>query len=362
MNKRILIWLGITFFILFFLYEVRAILLPFVIGMLLAYLLDPLADALERRGVSRTTATAQITIGFLIVLVGAMVIVAPIIYHQMQQLITNLPAIIEWARNNVYPSIQTFTNYLDKANLTDSNALQGASANVSGWVSGVVTGIFASSLAILNFFSLLLIAPVVTFYLLRDWDNLVAKAHELLPREHADTIKEQLKLVDATLSGFLRGQLNVCMILGLFYAVTLQLAGLNYGIIAGLLFGLLVIIPYAGTVLSAFIALVLAIVQFDDWTRIAIVAAIFAFGQFMEGNFLAPRLVGKKVGIHPVWLIFGLMAGGALFGFIGVLIAVPVTAVIGVFIRFAIQRYLQSTLYAEEAESPIYLPEQDTPA
>ena len=200
-------------------------------------------------------------------------------------------------------------------------------------------------MAFANLISLLVITPVVAFYLLRDWDRLIARIDTWLPRDHAETIRERVREVDRTLAGFLRGQGTVCLILGLFYAIALSIAGLDFGLVVGLVAGLLSFIPYVGAIIGLVLSVGLALLQFDDWLRVAIVAGIFFVGQAVEGNFLTPKLVGESVGLHPVWIIFGLLAGGALFGFVGVLLAVPAAAVIGVGVRFALDRYLQSPYY-----------------
>ncbi|MGH7186923.1 MAG: AI-2E family transporter, partial [Pseudomonadota bacterium] len=213
------------------------------------------------------------------------------------------------------------------------------------WTLQALGGLLSGGLALVNILSLLFITPVVTFYLLRDWDRIVKQIDALLPREHAETIREQARLVNETLSGFVRGQATVCFLLGGFYAVALSLAGLDFGLVIGLIAGALSFIPFVGTIFGFVASVGLAFAQFDQWHRIAIVVAIFLVGQFVEGNFLTPKLVGDRVRLHPVWIIFALLAGAALFGFVGLLLAVPVAAVIGVLIRFAVSRYTASPLY-----------------
>ena len=199
--------------------------------------------------------------------------------------------------------------------------------------------------AALSLASLLVITPVVTFYLLRDWDHLVARVDSWLPRHYAGTVRVEVRKVDEILAGFVRGQSSVCVILALFYAIGLTLAGLNFGLVIGLVAGLLSFIPFVGSAVGFVASVGMALVQFDDWLRIGIVAAIFVIGQAVEGNFLTPKLVGDRVGLHPVWVIFALLAGGFLFGFVGVLLAVPVAAVVGVLTRFLMAQYLDSTFH-----------------
>ena len=192
--------------------------------------------------------------------------------------------------------------------------------------------------------------PVVAFYLLLDWDNMIARIDKLLPREHRDTIRQLGRDIDQVLAGFVRGQVLVCLILGTFYSVALMLAGLNFGLIVGAIAGLVTFIPYIGALTGGALAIGLALFQFwGDWFQIGIVAGIFALGQFLEGNIITPRLVGKSVGLHPVWLLFALSAFGTVFGFVGMLVAVPVAAALGVFARFGIAQYLDSRLYRGDA-------------
>jgi predicted PurR-regulated permease PerM len=198
---------------------------------------------------------------------------------------------------------------------------------------------------LINLVSLLVITPVVAFYLLRDWDRIVIQIDSWLPRRYAETIREQVRAVDATLAGFLRGQGTVCLILAIYYGLGLSLAGLDFGLVIGLVAGLLSFVPYVGAIVGLLLSVGLALVQFDAWLPIAIVAAVFILGQVVEGNFLTPKLVGESVGLHPVWIIFALLAGGTLFGFVGLLLAIPAAAVIGVGVRFALDRYLVSAYY-----------------
>jgi predicted PurR-regulated permease PerM len=229
--------------------------------------------------------------------------------------------------------------------------IKSAATNISGvmvkLVGDFLTGVLQSGIAILNLLSLILITPIVAFYLLRDWDKVVRRLDTYLPRRHAQTIREQLAIIDDTLAGFVRGQINVCLILGTFYAVGLSLAGLKFGILIGLATGLLVIFPYVGLMVGMGAGLTLAFFQFDTLQPVFTVLGVFVIGQMMEGYFFTPKLVGEKVGLHPVWVIFGMLAGAALFGFVGILLAVPATAVIGVLIRFAMQQYLHSQYYQE---------------
>jgi predicted PurR-regulated permease PerM len=213
------------------------------------------------------------------------------------------------------------------------------------WIGGALGGILSGSLAFFNVVSLIFITPIVTFYLLRDWDVLVAKVDSWLPPRYAPTIHQQMNEIDRTLAGFARGQATICLFLAVFYGVGLTAIGLDFGLAIGVFAGLLSFIPYVGSIVGLIVSVGLAYVQFDDWVWVAVTAGIFFAGQAIEGNILQPKLLGENVGLHPVWVIFALLAGGALFGFLGLLLAVPVMAVIGVVSRFALGCYLSSRIY-----------------
>ena len=209
-----------------------------------------------------------------------------------------------------------------------------------------VGGLLQSGIALLNLVSLLFVTPVVTFYMLRDWDRMVATVDSWLPLSQRDTIRVIARDIDSAIAGFIRGQAMVCLILGGFYAVGLSLIGLNFGVLIGLTAGMLSFIPFVGSITGLILSVGVAIVQFwPDWTWIAATLGVFAFGQFVEGNILSPKLVGASVGLHPVWLMFALLAFSSLFGFVGLLLAVPLAAAVGVIARYALGRYMDSPLY-----------------
>ncbi|MGH6886705.1 MAG: AI-2E family transporter [Kiloniellales bacterium] len=345
-GRQLRFWsIAIAVFLLL-LYLLRDILLPFVAGMAFAYLLDPICDRLESRGLSRTLATAVVSLAFLLVVALILVLIVPLLVQQTQGLIENLPNLMTSARQWVEALLSRLTGRFDSALLQQGrDALAGVSADAVAWAGGVLGGIVTGGLALFNLLSLVFITPLVTFYLLRDWDHIVAKIDDALPREHAETVRAQAREVDRILAGFVRGQTLVCLILATFYGAALSLAGLDFGLAIGILSGLLSFIPFLGSAVGLILSVGLAFLQFDNWISIAIVAAIFLIGQAVEGNFLTPKLVGDRVGLHPVWVIFGLLAGGLLFGFVGVLIAVPLSAVVGVGVRFAVTRYKDSGYY-----------------
>ena len=217
---------------------------------------------------------------------------------------------------------------------------------LSGFVTSFVSSLWTSSLAVVNFLSLFVVTPVVAFYLLLDWDRMIDKTDALVPRQHVATVRRLAREIDRSVAGFVRGQGSVCLILGTYYAVGLTLVGLNFGLLIGFFAGVISFVPYVGSAVGLVIALGVALVQFSpDWVWVAAAAGVFFSGQFIEGNILQPKLVGASVGLHPVWLMFALFAFGAIFGFVGLLIAVPAAAAVGVLVRFALQKYLESEMY-----------------
>ncbi|SMX22608.1 AI-2E family transporter [Boseongicola aestuarii] len=318
------------------------VILPFVLGAAIAYFLDPVADRIEALGCSRAVATAIITITALLVFVILALLVIPTLVSQTAQLISTAP--------DMASRLQLFLTErfpdLGDANSTIRRSLASIAETIQSRGGEVLNTILSSFSGVVNALVIFVIVPVVAFYMLYDWDNMVAKVDALLPRDHAPTIRKIASEVDATMAGFIRGQGTVCLILGAYYAVALMAVGLNFGLVVGFVAGALTFIPYVGALVGGVLALGLALFQFwGDWLWIVLVWAIFQSGQFVEGNILTPRLVGSSVGLHPVWLIFALSAFGALFGFVGLLVAVPVAASIGVITRFAISQYKSSLLY-----------------
>lgn len=327
-------------------YFLRTILLPFVAGMAIAYFLDPACDRLEKWKLSRTTATAVVTLIFALLVVLALLLIVPLLADQFAQLIAALPDFLNRAHDKLLPFYSDIQARFDLPDLTELAALaKDRMGSALVFIGQGVGNVARGGVAIANLLSLVFITPVVTFYLLRDWDRIVAQVDALLPRHHAGIIRAQARAVDQTLAGFARGQASVCLVLAAYYATALALVGLPFGLVVGIAAGLLTFIPYLGAMSGLVIGLAIAFVNFESWSGPISVAIIFAIGQVIEGNFLTPKLVGHRVGLHPVWIIFALLAGGALFGFVGLLLAVPTAAAIGVLVRFAISRYLESPVY-----------------
>lgn len=354
--RHIAIWALIIALTGWFVSAISAILLPFILGSFMAYLLDPLVDKMEARNMHRGLATGFVTIISFSLIVFLLVAALPLISEQLVRLLQVLPVQLQTLYQQHAPELKEFFETLPGQQPSFEQALTDFSGVTGNVIQNLLGTLFASGAAMLNVVSLLLITPVVAFYLLRDWDHITAYIDELLPRKHAPVIREQLQKMDDTISGFLRGQMLVCSMLATFYVIGLTIMGLNFSVVIGLAAGFLIIIPYAGWALAAGIGMVIAFVQFDSQATIAIIAGIFIFGQVVEGNFVTPKLVGDRVGLHPVWIIFGMLAGGLLLGFVGVLLAIPLSAVIGVLIRFAILRYRESGLYLDGSNTPKQTP------
>lgn len=322
------------------------VLLPFVAGLAIAYLLDPFVDRLEVWRLPRWAATAAALLLFASALFLAALLLVPLIQAQVTHLLDVLPGYATRVREAITPLVE---NLVARLSPDDVARLRGAVGqhvgDVAGWIGGVVRSVLSSGVALFDVLSVLFITPIVAFYLLRDWDRLVAAVDSWLPRRHLETIRAQCREIDRTLAGFLRGQAAVCTALGGFYALALSLAGLDFALVIGLLSGILSFIPYVGSLFGFAASVGLAALQFDELWRVGMVAGIFIVGQAVEGNVLTPKLVGDRVGLHPVWVMFSLLAGGSLFGFLGVLLAVPVAASLGVVVRFLLRQYLASPLY-----------------
>jgi predicted PurR-regulated permease PerM len=358
--RQTVFWLIGAAALLVLLWLLRGMLLPFVLGMALAYVLDPVADRLERIGITRWVATILVLFVFVGVFVALAILVVPLIENQIVQLVSQLPHYADLVRRQVLPAvtrlIRRFSGAADAEDVR--KAASSYAGNVSTWVGDVLGQVWSSGLAIANVVYVMLLTPLVAFYFLRDWDHIVARIDAWLPRRQADTLRELAREIDAILAGFVRGQATVCFMLAVYYSTALSLAGLNYGIIIGIAAGILTFIPYLGAIVGLLASLIVAFGQFDDYSRVLIVAAVYVFGHLVEANFITPNLVGDKVQLHPVWILFALLAGGALFGFTGVLLAVPVAAVIGVVVRFSLKQYLASTYFDDRADHPPELVER----
>ncbi len=347
-QRQVLFWVGALAVFVLFAWVLGDVLLPFVAGMALAYFLNPLADRLERHGMHRLVATLLVLGAFILVFVLAAIIVLPLLGSQLLQFIQRIPEyfrllqdLIVTEANQEWIRRMIGSDTLDLRKSVGDLVGQGAA-----WAGTFLQGIWSGGRALLSLVAVLVVTPIVTLYLLLDWHRMVNKVDSWLPRDHRQTIRGLAREIDEVLAGFIRGQAIVSLFLGMFYAVTLTLVGLNFGLLIGFAAGLLNFVPYLGSTTGLLIAGGVALAQFwPDWPWIVAVIGIFLFGQFIEGYFLQPKMVGDRVGLHPVWLIFALFAFGYLLGFVGLLIAVPLAAAAGVLVRFALRQYLASPLY-----------------
>jgi len=355
-QRQIGFWILAAVFVILFLYVFRSILLPFIAGMAIAYLLDPVADRLEKLGMNRLVATISIVVLSVLVFLAILLLLAPILSQQIMALLGEMPRYVQFFQGKLVRLAGT--PFGDALNLGQEQLQQNVGALVkegAGWLGKLMKSVWNGGQAVVSILSLLVITPVVAFYLLLDWDRIVARCNGLLPRDHAPTIRRLAREMDEGVSGFVRGQTTVSAILGAYYAIGLALVGLNFGVLIGLSIGLITFIPYFGSAIGLVLSVGVAIAQFwpDSPWLILVVLGIFLVGQFFEGNILQPKLIGESVGLHPVWLMFALFAFALMFGFVGMLIAVPAAASVGVLIRFSLEKYRQSKVYlgADPAES-----------
>lgn len=358
MRGRAMIGVAGLAVVVLLLYLLKDVILPFAAGLALAYLLDPMADRLERLGLGRLAASLLILALFVVVLVLTVLIAGPLVVKQAAALVSTLPGMVSKLQAIIAERAGPLLQRIGGADvLNDLQSSVGTLVGQGGsWAVSVLSSLWTGSQALVSILSLLVITPVVAFYILLDWDRMIAKLDSWVPPRHRPVVRRLGREMDRAIIGFLRGQTLVCIILGTFYAVGLLLVGLNFGILIGLIAGFLTFIPYVGTIVGFLLAVGVALVQFwpnSDWLHIGLTVGVFVVGQFLEGNIISPKLVGDSVGLHPVWLMFALLAFGSLFGFLGLLIAVPVAASIGVVVRYAIGRYLQSPLY--HADEPVLI-------
>jgi predicted PurR-regulated permease PerM len=331
----------------------REVLLPFLVGMAAAYLLDPAADQLQRWGLGRAAATSLITIGLFVVLVVVLVLILPTLVAQAAALAADLPGYLERLRERLVPSVSALLTRLDvPVDLSARGLFQRYSTQSMDVLVAAVSRLLQSGVALLNLVSLIFVTPIVTFYLLRDWDRMVARVRAAVPPDLRPTVSRLAGDIDEVLAGFIRGQGMVCLFLALFYGFGLWLVGLRYGLVIGLLTGFFSFIPYIGMTLGLAVGLAVAAFQFQDLPMLGLVAGVFALGQFIEGNLISPRLVGSRIRLHPVWVIFAVLAGTVLAGVLGTLLAVPVAAVVGVLLRFGLERYRASALFGPPSPEP----------
>jgi predicted PurR-regulated permease PerM len=354
LQRKFVFWVSALAVLALSLYVLRDVLMPFAAGLVLAYLLDPIVDRLERIGIKRLWGSLLITFAFIMLFVAALIVLAPLLASQLTAFIDKVPGYILRLQSLLTeqggPLLEKIGGEKVLADLQKS--LGDIAGQGVSWLGKFLTSIWSGGQALIGLLSLLVVTPVVAFYLLLDWDHMIAKIDGWVPLAQRDTVREIARDIDGAIAGFFRGQTLVCIILGAIYATGLFAIGLNFGVLIGISAGLLSFIPYVGSLLGLVVAVGVAVAQFwPDTTLIGLVIAVFVVGQFIEGNILSPKLVGESIGLHPVWLMFALLAAGSLLGFLGLLISVPLAAAIGVLLRFGLKQYLASSLHGGNFES-----------
>jgi predicted PurR-regulated permease PerM len=346
MQRQFKFWLAAFVVFVLVLWLLSEILLPFVAGLAIAYLLTPVTDRIERLGVNRLAAAFLIMMLVVMAIVLLILLVAPILGGQLSSFIENIPGYVSKLQSLLSDPSRPWVQKLLGAGFSPDKSITDLVTQGAGWLTTFLKSLWSGGRALVSLFSLIVVTPVVAFYLIYDWHRMIRTVDGWIPLQHRETVRRLAREIDAAIAGFVRGQTAVCLILGSYYAVALTVSGLNFGLLIGLGSGLITFIPYVGSMTGLILALGVAVAQFwPEYSSILTVLGIFLVGQFLEGNLLAPKLVGESVGLHPVWLIFALLAFGYLFGFVGLLVAVPLAATIGVLVRFALHRYLESSLY-----------------
>lgn len=343
-------WLILLIVLGTIMYLLSPVLMPFVVAALFAYLADPLVDRLER-WMGRGFAVSLVFLVVAVVVTAILLVLVPFIEHQISNFLTQLPVWVDWFQSRAAPWLQTYSgvspDLFDTRKIIDT--LQANWRAAGGFAASALAHVSKSGLTVIGWALNLILIPVVAFYLLRDWDVLVERIHAMIPRSIEPIVSRLARESDSVLGAFLRGQLSVMIALGVFYGAGFWLVGLSIGPLIGMVAGLISFVPYLGAITGLIMGVISALVQYQDWYHVLLVLGVFVIGQTLEGYVLVPKLVGGKIGLHPVAVIFAVLAGGELFGFVGVLLALPVTAVVAVVLRYFYQRYTESELYTSRA-------------
>jgi predicted PurR-regulated permease PerM len=347
-------WLILIAVVSFVFYAFGSSLTPFFVAALFAYLFNPLIERLERVGVGRPLSVSLLFLVLTLAVVSFLLVLLPFMERQIASFLEQLPRWTDWAQRVAAPWIE------DKLGVSlgqfDTQGviamLQGHWKEAGGFATNVLKGVSKSGFAIIGWALNLVIVPVAAFYLLRDWNIVVERLHALIPRSIEPVVIRLTRESDETLGGFLRGQLSVMIVLGVIYGVGLWSVGISVGPLIGMIAGLISFVPYLGAIVGVAMGVIAALVQYQDWYHVVLVLIVFAVGQTLEGYVLVPKLVGDKIGLHPVAVMFAILAGGELFGFIGVLLALPIAAVVMVLLRYAYERYTQSEMYQDADAGP----------
>ena len=329
------------------LWVLSGVLTPFVLALAIAYFLNPVVSWICKFGAPRSLGALIVLFTFIAIVTTATLLLAPLVQAQIVELISSLPTYVEKLQSELWPRIKDVLEHVpavDMAKLQDNFSQH--TNDVMKFFGRVLSQVVSGSMAIFDILALLLLTPVVAFYLMRDWPKMLAKVDSYLPVRHAPTIRRELQNIDQMIAGFIRGQALVSLALATFYSIGLSLAGLKYGMVIGLCSGILNFIPIVGTLIGIITSLTMAFIQFDTLGQIAMIAVVFAAAQVLDGYFLTPKLVGDRVGLHPVWIIFAVLAGGKLLGLLGVVIAVPFAGTIAILIRLGLRQYRRSKYFS----------------
>ncbi len=345
------------------LYLLQPILMPFVLGAGLAYLGDPLVDWLQRHKLSRTAGVIVVFVVLALAGLITLLLVLPLLQEQVLRLVQNLPGYLSWIYGKLRPWLAPYLPLGEELDLQQLRGLIAEHWSEAGGVAKVLFGALSKpGLALVTLVGNVLLLPVVTFYLLRDWDTLLMHIRDLLPRKSLPAVTELARESDTVLSSFLRGQLLVMLALSVYYSLTLWLVGLDLALLIGVVAGLISFVPYLGFIVGLIASSIAIVVQTQEWIPLLWILLIFGFGQILEGFVLTPLLVGDRIGLHPVAVIFAVLAGGALFGFLGVLLALPVAAVLAVLLRFGRRRWVGSKVYQTPAAASAETTPTDQPS
>lgn len=345
-EKHFLFWLLLFVVFAGVIWLFKASLTPFILGAAIAYLLEPIVERLHKYKCPRWLSSAGILVVFFAFVFGAMAIALPFIHKEILRLIENFPDYMDRMWDASQPLRKWAEAYISEEEIKSfRSSLQDNSGQITAVGKNVLSVFVSSTQAFFNTLSIIFITPLVAFFMMKEWTAMTNWVDDLIPRKNYDMIKDLLKEINGKVSGFVRGQLSIAFILAVVYALALTIAGLNYGFLIGFAAGLLSVIPLLGSTLGLIVSLGVAWFQSYEITYTLIIAAIFVAGQIVEGNILTPKLLGKSVGLHPLWILFALIIGGGLFGIVGMLLAVPVAATIGVLLAFGIRAYKKSEYY-----------------
>ena len=351
-NRQTWLWVGLGVALVGALYLLQGILMPFLTGLLVAYAMSPAVRQFEKWGISRNLGTCFMILSFFLVIGLLLFIAIPFIQTELLHLASRVPQYGERIMAALKPLLDEASGYIEPR---DTDRLRELASTYLGdvvtWGIKLLAGILTSGLALANLISLIVITPIVAFYFLRDWNKIINRLDHWLPRPYEPTLRRLFTEMNTTVGGFAKGQALVCVVVGLYYSIALTIANLDFSLVVGLVIGVVAFIPYVGALFGLMLSMGIAFSQFTDWHSIGVVAGIFVVGQTLEAYLLIPYFVGDRIGLHPVWVLFALLAGGLLYGFVGILFALPVAATIGVLVRHGLQLYLKSPYYLGKPSS-----------